>query len=65
LEKLIPVYAPNQAPGVIVGSDISGILGKNIAYNLVDGVISLLAQSVIYLRQNLPHLLLFIFMDGK
>ena len=56
LQQLISIQLANEGAGVIEVGDIGGILGENIAYNLVDGVVPFLLQRVIALGENLTGL---------
>ena len=60
-----PVNAANQRTGVLVSSDISRVLRKNIADQLVDGVIALLLQCTVNKLHNLLDLLVFIVADRE
>ena len=51
---------PDQAAGVVVGSDVGGILREDIAHDLVDRVVTLLTQSIIDGEQNLSDFSFFI-----
>jgi hypothetical protein len=56
LQQIVSVDAADEAAGVIVVRDISGILGKNITDKLVDRVIALLLERIIHGRQYFLHL---------
>lgn len=47
LQKLVAVNVSDQTSGIIVCGYVCRILGKNIAYDLIYGVIALFTQSVI------------------
>jgi len=65
LEQLIPVDMPDEAAGVVVGGDIGGVLGKDVPYELVDRVITLLTQGFIHCGEDLLDFLLPILSDGE
>ena len=44
LQQLVAVDFPDQGAGIVVVGDIGGVLGKDVAHDLVDGVISLFLQ---------------------
>ena len=48
LKQLVPVRLADKSPGIVMVGDISGVLRQNIAHNLIDGVIALLLQGLIY-----------------
>ena len=60
LQKLIAVQLTNHASGIIVVCDICGIFGQKIAYDLVDGIITLFIQSIEHITKNSSHILLII-----
>lgn len=55
----------DHAPGIVVVGDVGGVLGEKVAHDLVDGVVALLAQSVVNGAKDSTHILLFIAGDGK
>ena len=63
LQQLVPVDAGDEAARAVVVGDIGGVLGENIADELVDGVVALYQQRVVYRRQNLLDLGLVV--DGR
>ena len=63
LQQIVAVNAANQRTGVLVSSDISWVLRKNIADQLVDGVIALLLQRGVHARQDVVDLLV-LFLRG-
>ena len=65
LQQIVAVNAANQRTGVLVSSDISRVLRKNIADQLVDGVIALLLQCTVNKLHNLLDLLVFIVADRE
>ena len=65
LQQIVAVNAANQRTGVLVSSDISRVLRKNIADQLVDGVIALLLQCNVNKMHNLLDLLVFIVADRE
>ena len=52
LEQLIPIQLADESPGIVVVGDIGGVLGQDVTDDLVDGVIPLLLEGVIYGGQN-------------
>ena len=65
LQQIVAVNATNQRTGVLVSSDISRVLRKNIADQLVDGVIALLLQCTLNKLHTLLDLLVFIVADRE
>ena len=57
LKQLVPVNLADQGPGVVVVGDIGGVLGQDIAHDLIDGVIALLLQGLVDGGENLMNLL--------
>ena len=57
LHQLVAVDLADQAARVIVVGDVRRVLGEEIAYDLVDRVLTLLLQRVIYCGQRALHLL--------
>lgn len=47
LHELITINVPDFAAGVVMYGNIGGILRENIADNLVNGIISFLAESIV------------------
>jgi hypothetical protein len=56
LEQLIPVQPADEGAGVVVIGDIGGVLREDIPYDLVDGVISLFLEGIIYGGQDILDL---------
>ena len=56
LQQIVAVNAANQRTGVRLSSDISRVLRKIIAVQLVDGVIALLLQCTVNKLHNLLDL---------
>ena len=56
LQQLISIQLTDEGAGVIEVGDIGGILGEDIAYDLVDGVVPFLLQRVIDLGEDLTGL---------
>ena len=52
LQQLVPVHLADEGAGVVVVGDVGGILGQNIAHDLVDGVIALFLKGLIYLGED-------------
>ena len=65
LQQIVAVNAANQRTGVLVSSDISRVLRKHLADQLVDGVIALLLQGTVNKLHNLLDLLVFIVADRE
>ena len=40
LRQLVPIETADQRTGVVVVGDIGGVLGENIAHDLVDGIVT-------------------------
>jgi hypothetical protein len=60
LEELVPVQAADESPGVVVIGDIGGVLGEDIAHDLVDGVIAFFLEGVVHGGQDIPDLRVFV-----
>ena len=60
LQQLVPVDLADQRTGGVVVGDIGGILGENIAHDLVDGVVALLLQRLVQGGENIMHLRLLV-----
>ena len=61
LQQLITVELADQgARGVVIG-DIGGILGKDIADDLIDGIVALVLQRGINGRQDMTDLVVLFF----
>ena len=54
-QKRIPVHTADKAAGVIVIGDVSGVLGKNISHQLINGIVSLYLQRIINGGHDFPH----------
>ena len=65
LQQLVPVNAADQAAGVVVVCDIGGVLGEDVAHDLVDGVVTLFPESVIHRGEDALHLFVRVIRDGK
>ena len=48
LQQLIAVDAAYQRAGVVVVGDVGGVLGQDIAHDLVDGVVALDLQRIVH-----------------
>ena len=55
LHHLVPVQFTNHAAGIVVIGDISGILGEQIANDLVDGVVALFGQGIEHTPERAAH----------
>ena len=60
LQKLITIQLTNHSTGIVVVGDIGGIFRKQVADDLIDGVIAFFIQGVEYIPENLAHILLII-----
>ena len=60
INQLVPVQLTDHAAGIVVVGDIGGIFCQQIADDLVDGIVTLLLQSVKYRAQNPTHIVLVI-----
>ena len=65
LHQFVPVDLADHAAGAAVVGNVGGICGKQIADDLVDGVIALLGQSLINIPEDLAHILFVIAGYGK
>ena len=54
-DLIIPVNPADQASCVVIVGNVSGILGKNITYQLIDWIITLFLQGIVYGTEDLPH----------
>ena len=57
LQQLIAVELADQAAGIVVICDVSGVLRQEITDDLVDGVIAFFAECAIYRGQDRFHFL--------
>ena len=60
LQELVPVQLADHTAGVVVVGDIGGILGQQVANDLVNGIITLFLQSVEYGAENSAHIVLVV-----
>ena len=65
LEQFVTVQLADQGPGTVVIGDVGGVLGEKVAHDLVDGIVTLLIQSILNSVQNTAHVLLLIIGDRK
>jgi hypothetical protein len=65
LEQFIPVQFADHAPGTVVIGDVCGILGEKVTDDLVNGVVTLFAQSVEYITKNSAHIFFVIAGNSK
>jgi hypothetical protein len=65
LHQLVPVNLADHAPGVVVIGDIGGVFGQKITYDLIDGVVTLLAQGIEHTPENSAHILFVVAGYGK
>ena len=65
LQKLVPIQLADHTAGVVVIGDIGGILGQQVAHDLIDGIIALFLQSVEHGTQGTAHILFIIAGNGK
>ena len=56
LHQLVPVDLADHAPGVVVIRDIGGILGQQVADDLVDGIIAFFGQGFIHTPKDSAHI---------
>ena len=52
LQQLVSVNAADQGAGIVVVGDVGGVFGNDVAHQLVDGVVALYQQRVIYRGKN-------------
>ena len=45
-QQLVPVNLADQAAGTLVIGDVGGIFGQKIAHDLINGIVTLLAQGI-------------------
>ena len=48
LQKLVAVHLADQGAGLVMVGDIGGVLGEDVAHDLVDRVIALLLQRLVH-----------------
>ena len=65
LQKLIPVDVPDEVAGIIMRGYVCRVLGQDVAYDLVDRIISLLYQGIINDRQSPLEFNLLLITHGK
>ena len=65
LHQLVPVDLADLGTGIVVIGDIGGVFGQKIAYDLIDGVVTLLAQGIEHTPENSAHILFIIAGNGK
>ena len=65
LQQIVAVNAANQRTGVLVSSDISRVLRKNIADQLVDGVIAFFLECVVHLLHDFVVLIVLLIVDRE
>ena len=65
LHQLVPVDLTDHATGIVIIGDIGGILGQQVAHDLIDGIIALFLQSVEHGTQGAAHILFIIAGNGK
>ena len=52
LHQLVPVDLADHAAGIVVVGDVGGVFGNDVAHQLIDGVVALYQQRVIYRGKN-------------
>ena len=65
LKKLVPIQLADHTAGVVVIGDVGGILGQQVAHDLVHGVVALFLQGVEHRAQDPAHIVLVIAGDDK
>jgi hypothetical protein len=65
LQKLVPIQLADHAAGIVIVGDIGGVLGQQIAHDLIDGVVALFLQSVEHGPEGTAHILFIITGNGK
>ena len=65
LQEFVTIELTDEAASIIVIGDIGGVLGKNVADNLIDRVVALFCEGLIDLNQNLLHFLVAVVYGGK
>ncbi len=63
--KLIAVDAADEGSCALMVGDICGVLGENIANQLVYGVIALFSESLINCGNDCVHLMILIVVKGE
>ena len=64
LHQLIPVDFADHAAGAAVVGDVGGILGEQIAHDLVDGIVTFFVQGIEHTPEYVPHVF-FVAGDRK
>ena len=65
LQQFITIDFTNHRTCVIVIGNVGGILGEDVTNNLIDGIISLLLQSLIDGGEDQADLGIFVYCDFK
>ena len=64
-QKLVPVDLADQATGILVIGDVSGVFSEKIAHDLIDRIVTLFAQGVKNALEDQPHIFLIIAGDSE
>ena len=65
LHQLVTIQLADHAAGIVIVGDIGGVLGQQVAHDLIDGVIALFLQSVEDGTKGTAHILFVITGNGK
>ena len=64
-QKLVPVDFADQATGILIIGNVGRIFCEEIAYNLIDRIVTLFTQGVENALKDQPHIFLIIAGDCK
>ena len=56
LQQLVPIDLADKTAGIVVVGDVGRVLRQNIPYDLVDGIVTFFAESVINIGEDPLHL---------
>ena len=65
VEKLVSVKLTDETARIVMARDIGGVLGKDISYDLVDGIVSLFLEGRVHLRKGVTDLKILFVLDRK
>ena len=60
LHQLVPVDLTDHAAGIVVVGDVGGVLGQQVAHDLIDGIVTFLRQGFIHTAENLSHIFIIV-----
>ena len=65
LQQIVPIHLTDQGTGILVGRDVGGVFGQDIAHQLIDGVIAFFLECVVHLLHDFMDLDVLLIVDGK